>query len=140
LLLKIRDVSRHPDTVAAVKIYYICHRLWHISASAIIVPEFSRLMLPQDFFESNRIIAVILLTGQLAFFQGSRKIEDFWGKRSISPQSKVALTKATKHKGLDATKMETEIKKVPESAVNTIFSTTICRTQEANYRLMRIWT
>ena len=82
-------------------------------ASAYIAPEFSRLMLPQDFFKPNRITAVILLTGQLAFFQGSRKIEDFLGKRSISPQSKVALTKATKPKGLDATKMETEIRKAP---------------------------
>ena len=34
----------------------------------------------------------------------------------------VALTKATKPKGLDATKRETEIRKAPESALNTLFS------------------
>ena len=64
LLPKIQDVSRHPDTVAAVKIYSYVTAFDIFQHRQDIAPEFSRLMLPQDFLSPNRIIAVILLTGQ----------------------------------------------------------------------------
>ena len=62
--LKIQDVSRHPDTVAAVKIHSYVTAYDIFQHRQYYAPEFSRLMLPPDYLSPNRIIAVILLTGQ----------------------------------------------------------------------------